>query len=52
VPKLTKKRLELEQAVAELRASDPVLRALIDRVGIDALGDRRRVRPRGRSMDD
>jgi DNA-3-methyladenine glycosylase II len=46
VPKLTKKRLELEQAVTELRASDPVLRALIDAVGIDGLGDRRRVRPR------
>jgi len=46
VPKLTKTRLELEQAVTELRASDPVLRALIDAVGIDGLGDRRRVRPR------
>jgi DNA-3-methyladenine glycosylase II len=46
VPKLTKQRLELEQAVTELRASDPVLRALIDAVGIDGLGDRRRVRPR------
>ena len=46
MPKLTKKRLELEQAVTELRASDPVLRALIDAVGIDGLGDRRRVRPR------
>jgi hypothetical protein len=30
VPKATKKRLELEQAVAELRAADPVLGELID----------------------
>jgi DNA-3-methyladenine glycosylase II len=46
VPQVSKKRLELEQAVADLRASDPVLRELIDGVGIDGLGDRRRVRPR------
>jgi DNA-3-methyladenine glycosylase II len=46
VPQVSKKRLELEQAVADLRASDPVLRELIDGVGIEGLGDRRRVRPR------
>lgn len=32
-------------AVAHLRAADPVLRAVIDEVGVDGLGDRRRGRP-------
>ncbi|MGA2011101.1 MAG: DNA-3-methyladenine glycosylase [Solirubrobacteraceae bacterium] len=36
----------LEQAVAHLRASDPVLGAIIERIGINGLGDRRRGRPR------
>jgi len=43
----TTRRLEaLEQAVSELHAADPVLAGLIDTVGIEGLGDRRRVRPR------
>jgi DNA-3-methyladenine glycosylase II len=43
----TTRRLEaLEQAVAELHAADPVLAGLIDAVGLEGLGDRRRVRPR------
>jgi DNA-3-methyladenine glycosylase II len=46
VPKISKPRLELEQAVGDLRAADPVLRELIDGVGIEGLGDRRRVRSR------
>jgi DNA-3-methyladenine glycosylase II len=46
VPKISKQRLELEQAVGDLRAADPVLRELIDGVGIEGLGDRRRVRSR------
>jgi DNA-3-methyladenine glycosylase II len=37
---------KLDDAIAHLRAADPVLRGLIDRVGIDSLGDRRRGRPR------
>ena len=37
---------KLDDAIAYLRAADPVLRGLIDRVGIDSLGDRRRGRPR------
>jgi DNA-3-methyladenine glycosylase II len=37
---------DTEAAVAALRASDPVLRDLIDRAGVDDLGDRRRGRPR------
>ena len=32
-------------AVEQLRAADPALRAVIDRVGIEQLGDRRRGRP-------
>ncbi|PZS09863.1 MAG: DNA-3-methyladenine glycosylase 2 family protein [Solirubrobacterales bacterium] len=36
----------LEQAVGELRAGDPVLRELIDRVGIEAIEDARDGRPR------
>jgi DNA-3-methyladenine glycosylase II len=32
-------------AVAHLRAADPVLRAVIDEVGVDGLGDRRAGRP-------
>ena len=43
----TTRRLEaLERAVSELHAADPVLAGLIDTVGIEGLGDRRRVRPR------
>jgi DNA-3-methyladenine glycosylase II len=45
-PQTTKRRQALEQAVAELHAADPVLAGLIDTVGIDGLGDRRRLRPR------
>ena len=37
---------KLDDAIAYLRAADPVLRGLIDRVGIDSLGDRRRGRRR------
>ncbi len=33
------------EAVARLRASDPILRAVIDAVGVDGIGDRRRGRP-------
>jgi DNA-3-methyladenine glycosylase II len=39
-------RESLATAVAELRAADPVLKELIDQVGIEALGDPRRGRPR------
>lgn len=39
------RRQALEQAVAELRAADPVLAGLIDAIGIEGLGDRRRGRP-------
>jgi DNA-3-methyladenine glycosylase II len=38
--------VELEQAVGHLRAADPVLRDVVDRVGVQALGDPRRGRPR------
>ena len=44
----TGRRQLLEQAVAELRAADPVLAGLIDGIGIDGLGDPRRGRPRDR----
>ncbi|MGO9960546.1 MAG: DNA-3-methyladenine glycosylase family protein [Solirubrobacteraceae bacterium] len=37
---------KLEDAAAQLRAADPVLGAIIDRVGTEALGDPRRGRPR------
>jgi DNA-3-methyladenine glycosylase II len=37
---------EPQDAIAHLRAADPVLRALIDRVGVEDLGGRRRARPR------
>ncbi len=33
-------------ALAHLRAADPVMAALIDRIGADPLGERRRARPR------
>jgi DNA-3-methyladenine glycosylase II len=36
---------KLEEDIAHLRASDAVLRELIDRIGPDNLGDRRRGRP-------
>jgi DNA-3-methyladenine glycosylase II len=37
---------KLQDAIAQLRAADPVLRGLIDEVGVESLGDRRRGRPR------
>jgi DNA-3-methyladenine glycosylase II len=37
---------QLDDAVAHLRESDPVLRRLIDELGAENLGDRRRGRPR------
>jgi DNA-3-methyladenine glycosylase II len=36
---------ELSLAIEHLRAADPVLRALIDQIGADSLGDRRAGRP-------
>jgi DNA-3-methyladenine glycosylase II len=36
---------QTDAAVAHLRAADPVLRAIIDEVGVDGLGDRRAGRP-------
>lgn len=46
MPASTRKSPSLEQAAAELRAADPVLRALIDGGGgVTGLGDRRRGRP-------
>jgi DNA-3-methyladenine glycosylase II len=36
---------ETDAAVAALREADPVMRELIDGIGVDALGDRRRGRP-------
>jgi DNA-3-methyladenine glycosylase II len=42
----SRKQAALEPAVAELREADPVLRGLIDQLGINALGDRRVERPR------
>jgi DNA-3-methyladenine glycosylase II len=37
---------DLSAAIEHLRAADPVLRALIDEIGADSLGDRRGGRPR------
>jgi len=37
--------VRVEQAVADLRASDPVQAALIDEIGVDGLGDSREGRP-------
>jgi DNA-3-methyladenine glycosylase II len=37
---------DLSEAIAHLRAADPVLRKLIDEIGVDSLGDRRVGRPR------
>jgi DNA-3-methyladenine glycosylase II len=42
----SKRRAELEAAISALRAADPVLGELIDRVGTDGLGDPRPDRPR------
>ncbi len=39
-------RAQLDADIAHLRASDPVLRGLIDSIGPENLGDRRRGRPR------
>ena len=39
-------RAQLDPDIAHLRASDPVLRGLIDSIGPENLGDRRRGRPR------
>jgi DNA-3-methyladenine glycosylase II len=36
---------KLNEATAQLRAADPVLAEIIERVGVDDLGDRRRGRP-------
>jgi DNA-3-methyladenine glycosylase II len=48
VPAAARRRQARDQAIGDLRASDPVLRGLIDSLGVDGLGDRRRVRPRDR----
>jgi DNA-3-methyladenine glycosylase II len=37
---------DVSEAIAHLRAADPVLRGLIDEIGVDSLGDRRMGRPR------
>jgi DNA-3-methyladenine glycosylase II len=37
---------DLSEAIAHLRVADPVLRGLIDEIGVDSLGDRRMGRPR------
>jgi DNA-3-methyladenine glycosylase II len=37
---------ELNTGVEHLRAADPVLREIIDQIGVESLGDRRRGRPR------
>lgn len=37
---------DLSEAIDHLRAADPVLRGLIDSIGVDSLGDRRIGRPR------
>ena len=42
----TRRGEALQQAVAHLRAADTVLATLIDEIGIDGLGDRRRNRPK------
>ncbi len=42
----TAKPSTIEQAAAQLRSADPVLGVLIDRLGVAALGDPRRGRPR------
>ncbi|MGI9184124.1 MAG: DNA-3-methyladenine glycosylase family protein [Solirubrobacteraceae bacterium] len=46
MPSVRAQRESLATAVAELRGADPVLGELIDQVGIEALGDPRRERPR------
>jgi DNA-3-methyladenine glycosylase II len=46
VPTTAERRAELEQALADLRAADPVLAGLIDRLGTEGLGEHRRGRPR------
>jgi DNA-3-methyladenine glycosylase II len=37
---------DLSEAIAHLRAADPVMRRLIDEIGVDSLGDRRIGHPR------
>ena len=37
---------DVTAAIAHLRAADPVLRGIIDEIGVDSLGDRRMGRPR------
>jgi len=37
---------DLSDAIEHLRAADPVLRGIIDEIGVDSLGDRRMGRPR------
>jgi DNA-3-methyladenine glycosylase II len=39
------KATDLSEAIAHLRAADPVLRALIEQIGADSLGERRTARP-------
>jgi DNA-3-methyladenine glycosylase II len=43
---VTSRRTDLTAAAEHLRAADPVLGAIIDRVGLEALGDGRSGRPR------
>jgi DNA-3-methyladenine glycosylase II len=45
VPAARKRDETTDRAIAELRASDPVLAELIERVGTDGIADRRRGRP-------
>jgi DNA-3-methyladenine glycosylase II len=45
LPASPRQRLDSPGALAHLRAADPVLRALIDELGPDGLGDPRRGRP-------
>jgi DNA-3-methyladenine glycosylase II len=46
VPATTQKRVARKQALADLRAADPVLRELIDQLSSAGLDDRRSGRPR------
>ncbi len=46
MPSVRAQRESFATAVAQLRGADPVLRELIDQVGIQSLGDPRRGRPR------
>ena len=48
MPTVRAQREALAAGAAALRDADPILRELIDRVGVDAVGDPRRGRPRDR----